>query len=363
MTISATSLGDLNGDGAIDLAVGAVGDATGGSGRGAVYILNLAPDSTAPTVTSIARQNPVTSPTDADLLTFRVTFDEDVQNVSADGTDFSITGPSGVTLSVSAVSASIYDVAVLTGNPLGDMPLIGVSESYTVTNGPQPAEVSLPDDGGSYELLRDGVELVLQVAGGAELLRREAALVSVLTINGSADADIVTVLDSGTVVSTPIKFFGFDGEDSFNGTEATGALYLHGGPGNDSLLGGSAGDTLVGGTGNDTLDGGAGDDRLSGAQDDDSLLGRSGLDSLFGDAGDDVIQGGADRDFIRGGNGADNILGDAANDTIAGNAGNDTITGGSGSDSLTGGDDDDRLFGFRGSDTLNGSAGNDRLEV
>ena len=38
---SVTSLGDLNGDGLIELAVGASGDDTGGSGRGAVHVLAL----------------------------------------------------------------------------------------------------------------------------------------------------------------------------------------------------------------------------------------------------------------------------------------------------------------------------------
>lgn len=38
---SLASLGDLNGDGVVELAVGAIGDDTGGGGRGAVYVLSL----------------------------------------------------------------------------------------------------------------------------------------------------------------------------------------------------------------------------------------------------------------------------------------------------------------------------------
>ena len=52
--VSLTSLGDLDGDGVVDLAVGAAGDDTGGFGRGAVYILRLNADGTAKSTTKIA---------------------------------------------------------------------------------------------------------------------------------------------------------------------------------------------------------------------------------------------------------------------------------------------------------------------
>ena len=52
--VSVASLGDLDGDGVVDLAVGAAGDDTGGFGRGAVYILRLNADGTAKSTTKIA---------------------------------------------------------------------------------------------------------------------------------------------------------------------------------------------------------------------------------------------------------------------------------------------------------------------
>ncbi len=45
--VSIASLGDVNGDGVVDLAVGATGDDTGGLNRGAVYIIQLNADGTA----------------------------------------------------------------------------------------------------------------------------------------------------------------------------------------------------------------------------------------------------------------------------------------------------------------------------
>ena len=63
----------------------------------------------APRVTSIERQRPTSSPTNADTLTWRVTFSEAVSNV--DAADFSVTGTT-VTLAVSAVTGvtGAYDV-------------------------------------------------------------------------------------------------------------------------------------------------------------------------------------------------------------------------------------------------------------
>ena len=76
---------------------------------------NDTPDTTAPTVVSIMRQNPTTSPTNADSLTWRVTFPEVVENV--DATDFTVTGTTA-TATVAAVSGQtgVYDVTASGGN-------------------------------------------------------------------------------------------------------------------------------------------------------------------------------------------------------------------------------------------------------
>ena len=52
--LSVTTLGDIDGDGVTDLAIGAHGDDTGGTERGAVYIVRLKPDGTAKSFTKIA---------------------------------------------------------------------------------------------------------------------------------------------------------------------------------------------------------------------------------------------------------------------------------------------------------------------
>src|SRR5262249_42187649 len=74
-------------------------------------------DNTAPVVSSIVRQSPSTTATNATSVTFRVTFNENVSNV--DATDFSFTGSTvtGVTLT----SGSISNVNVITPNSVYDV--------------------------------------------------------------------------------------------------------------------------------------------------------------------------------------------------------------------------------------------------
>ncbi|MCJ7548605.1 MAG: sortase, partial [Anaerolineae bacterium] len=111
-------------------------------------------DNTTSSVISILRQVPSGSPTNLPSVTFRVTFDEDVQSV--DPGDFTLTlsgTATGTVNSVNTISASVYDVIItgvggdgllnldfapandiadLGGNPLGASPAIGSEETYTI---------------------------------------------------------------------------------------------------------------------------------------------------------------------------------------------------------------------------------------
>ena len=73
-------------------------------------------DTTAPRVASIARQNPTSSPTNADSLTWRVTFSEAVSNVNA--ADFAVSGTTATVTAVAAVSGvtGAYDVTASGGD-------------------------------------------------------------------------------------------------------------------------------------------------------------------------------------------------------------------------------------------------------
>ncbi|HYC01653.1 MAG TPA: DUF4347 domain-containing protein, partial [Azospirillaceae bacterium] len=78
------------------------------------------PDATPPTVASIVRQTPSTSPTNADSLTWRVTFSEAIDPASISAADFSVTGTTATVTSVTPGGGNTYvDVEVSGGNLAG----------------------------------------------------------------------------------------------------------------------------------------------------------------------------------------------------------------------------------------------------
>ena len=74
-------------------------------------------DSISPTLLSFERENPATSPTNADSLTFRATFDEDVTGV--DAADFEPNGTTATVTGVTMVSADVWDVTISGGDLAG----------------------------------------------------------------------------------------------------------------------------------------------------------------------------------------------------------------------------------------------------
>ena len=92
-----------------------------------VDIVVSLPDTTAPRVASIVREAPTSSPTNADSLTWRVTFSEAVSNV--DAADFVVSGTTATVTAVAAVSGvtAAYDVTASGGN------LASVSATVTLT--------------------------------------------------------------------------------------------------------------------------------------------------------------------------------------------------------------------------------------
>lgn len=87
---------------------------TGGLTHDKAFTITVV-DNVAPTVTSITRQTPSSTPTNADSLTFRVTFSEAVSGI--DTSDFSVSGTTASVASVTQVgSTNAYDVLVSGGD-------------------------------------------------------------------------------------------------------------------------------------------------------------------------------------------------------------------------------------------------------
>ena len=93
-------------------------------------VVGLPLDTTAPRVASIVRETPTSSPTNADSLTWRVTFSEAVLNV--DAADFVVSGTTATVTAVAAVSGvtGAYDVTARGG----DLASVNATVTLTITS-------------------------------------------------------------------------------------------------------------------------------------------------------------------------------------------------------------------------------------
>jgi Ca2+-binding RTX toxin-like protein len=239
------------------------------------------------------------------------------------------------------------------------------------------------DDGNDSLLGADGNDTLIGGAGADQLLGSggqdtarydfSAAAVSVNLINGTGSAGDA----AGDVLVGIENLVGSALNDTLLG--GTGANFLDGIDGNDSIRANSGNDTVFGGNGNDTvfgegdndlifgffgadlLWGGSGNDTIRGERDADVLLGEAGNDVLWGDEENDTLYGFSGNDILLGGTGNDTMFGEADNDTLYGWFGADEMWGGLGDDRLFGEQDNDTLLGQEGADFLDGVDGNDTL--
>jgi len=137
-----------------------------------------------------------------------------------------------------------------------------------------------------------------------------------VTVNATKGDDVIEVLGqdgSLTVAGLPELV-------TISASEATDALVVAGGAGNDTLsvMTLPALNTML------TLDGGAGNDVLLGSRGDDRLLGGDGKDFVDGNQGNDIALLGAGDDVFQWdpGDGSDTVEGEAGTDTLVFNGAN-----------------------------------------
>lgn len=273
--------------------------------------------------------------------------------------------------------------------------------------------------GTAVTVAASGTDVTIQTTTGAtvQTITGDVA-VERLGISGSSGNDTLTVGDLAAtgIGNRNLRADLEDGDDSFDGRDATTGIRVRGLGGDDTLRGGSGNDTLDGGnqnsgsgdvvtydhltsdlladlssrvstsaeSGTDTLDrletviGGAGNDTIIGDASNNRLVGNAGNDSLTGGTGDDTLAGEAGDDVLNGGDGIDVIdfstigaedltvsVTDATVTTAA--FGTDTLTsiegifGGAGNDSLTGDGNTNRMNGGAGNDTISTAGGNDTI--
>ena len=192
------------------------------------------------------------------------------------------------------------------------------------------------------------------------------------TLSGSDGHECVLAGDSGDLVRGGRDgdvLFGEDGNDFVRGD--SGPDKISGGAGDDAIIAGPDklprglrerdGDRVGGGDGDDRIRGGSDPDRMTGGRGDDFVSGGPGNDDLAGDRsfdeeGDSVAFSGDGESA-----GADTLLGGGGRDNLEGGEGDDALSGGTGRDSLFGGDGRDRLSGGSGRDHLSGGGGADRI--
>ena len=123
-------------------------------------------DTGIPSLTSFTRQTPVASPTNADIVVFRATFSEAVQNV--DVADFAVNGTTTAAVTnVTPVTASAYDVTVSGGDLAGfngvvGLDLSGAQDIADLSGNPIPAGEPAIDETYTLDNTLPSVDTILR---------------------------------------------------------------------------------------------------------------------------------------------------------------------------------------------------------
>ena len=361
---SVSSAGDVNGDGAADVIVGAQADDPNGSNSGASFVIFGTP---AP-VTAVT----TTDSTDLPAINTVINTDGTTSFTLANNTGITARGLLiGNTGNNNLVAATLPNRVTLASSGTS------TAEETTRASTSIASQISATADAANGEalLLAGAADFMAGKAGGTlfdirtltPTVSGAQTLTEAIILTGSTDGagEEAFVIDTrGLPTGSVIQL------DNIEFAAIVGAATLTGGAGRNHVVGdgsaqnislGDLDDTLVGGAGDDTIGSRFGEDILYGNQGNDAVRGGGGLDTLYGGQGEDTLDGANVGDVLFGNAGADFVRGGQGADAVYGNQAVDTVSGGAGLDSLFGGQGDDILYGNTGADILAGNAGADLL--
>ncbi len=380
---SVASAGDINGDGFVDLIVGAFGADSQDVRSGASYvILARAPDTAVTRIGTLASQTLAGGAFDDSLsgLAGNDTLYGNGGNDMLDGGagDDTLDGGAGNDMSSGGTGDDRYYVDSIGDQVIeeagGGNDTVYASVSYSLASGPEVE--TLRANAGIVGLTLAGNEFAntlvgnagndrLDGGGGLDVLSGGSGN-DIYFVDNAADRAIEAPGQGTDTIHTLVSYaLGAGQEIEFLRADSAAGLILAGNDFDNNLYGGAGDDTLTGGSGNDRLDGGPGVDVLTGGTGNDIYFVDDAADQAIEapNQGTDTIHTlvsyalgtGQKIEFLR----ADS----AAGLTLAGNELANNLYGGAGGDTLTGGAGNDRLDGGTGADVLTGGTGNDTYFV
>ena len=194
-----------------------------------------------------------------------------------------------------------------------------------------------------------------------------------VTVNGTNDADAITISASGGIVVVS----GLATQVLLDHGDATDRLIINGLAGNDvidasglapglitlSLDGGVGADILKGSAGNDSMDGGGDSNAFNGNGGNDFITSTGSLNVAFGDQGGDQLFFVGNQNQLFGGEGNDWLGISGTNNALVGGSGDDFLGATGSSNTLAGEDGNDSLSAGGNGNFLHGQSGNDWLGV